>query len=187
MFITWAVFFLHAMFAKKKVAHLRKVNDIVERQEQSALFILAFSAVIREGLEITLFLSTLFLTSQPIHIFLGFSIGIVMGILISFAFFSATLRLPVYYAFRVTSFLLILFAAGMLARGMQEFNELALIPSMAFKPFFFLPDPESIIGQFITSILGVWKHMDGIQVSAYALYAGFMAWRVFIKRETIDS
>src|SRR3989344_1761125 len=112
IFITWAVFFLHKYFAQYKTKLLQKIKATVEQEEQKGLFILVFTAVFREGFEIVLFLSTIYFSSDPQSIFTGFAGGVVAGLLISFGLFTATLKLPVFYAFRVTSILLIFFAAG---------------------------------------------------------------------------
>lgn len=119
-FVTWAVFFLHSHFAREKMQFLSQIRATVARD---GIFAFTFMAVLREGIEITLFLSTLYLTNTPFSILTGFGIGMLLGILISFLFFRATLRLPVYYAFRVTSFLLIFFAGGLLSQGVKELLE----------------------------------------------------------------
>ena len=124
-FITWAVFFLHKYFAHYKVALLQKVKSVVEKNgKQRGLFGLVFTAVFREGFEIVLFLTTIYFSSQPGPILGGFGLGLIAGLLVSFVFFSATLKLPVYWAFRVSSVLLILFASNLLWRGSHEFIEI---------------------------------------------------------------
>lgn len=100
IFITWAVFFLHKHFSRYKVELLKKVRDSLEGAEQNGLFILVFTAVFREGFEIVLFLSTIYLSTNPQQIFAGFSAGLLSGLLVAIALFAATIRLPVFYAFR---------------------------------------------------------------------------------------
>src|SRR3989304_7652889 len=138
-FITWAVFFLHNYFGKYKTRLLQKIKASVEQEEQKGLFVLVFTAVFREGVEIVLFLSTIYFSSNPQSIFAGFTMGVVVAFLVSLGLFTATLKLPVYYAFRTTSILLILFAAGLLAKGVHEFAEVGLLPEMAKVTFAFLP------------------------------------------------
>src|SRR3989344_3605629 len=117
VFITWAVFFLHTYFGQYKLRLLQKVKNTVEQKSPKGLFALVFTAVFREGFEIVLFLTTIYFSSQPAPILGGFGLGLVAGLFVAFAFFSATLKLPVFWAFRTSSLLLILFAAGLLARG----------------------------------------------------------------------
>lgn len=136
-FITWAVFFLHNQFGRKKMHLLQTMKETIARR---GIFMLTFTAVLREGIEIALFLSTVYLTSRPVAIITGFAGGIVLGILISALFFSATVRMPVYWAFRATSFLLIIFAGQLLAKGVGEFrfNTIQTLPALAGLTYIFL-------------------------------------------------
>lgn len=182
VFITWAVFFLHNYFSNYKVKLLQKVKDTVEKEEQKGLFILVFTAVFREGFEIVLFLSTIYFSSNPQEIFTGFTGGIIAGLLISFALFSATLKMPVYYAFRVSSILLILFAAGLLARGVHEFAEAGLVPEIGEFMIAFLPSKSTFMGDMIKAVFGITQKMDAIQISLYTAYTAFMGWWVFWRK-----
>ncbi|MBP7967334.1 FTR1 family protein [Candidatus Woesebacteria bacterium] len=184
VFITWAVFFLHNYFSNYKVKLLQKVKETVEKEEQRGLFILVFTAVFREGFEIVLFLSTIYFSSNPQQIFTGFAGGIIAGLLISFALFSATLKMPVYYAFRITSVLLILFAAGLLARGVHEFAEAGIMPEIGELIFPFVPAKATLAGDMLKAVFGITQKMDIVQISLYSTYTAFMAWWVFIRKST---
>lgn len=184
VFITWAVFFLHTYFSNYKVRLLQKVKKTMEGQEQKGLFILVFTAVFREGFEIVLFLSTIYFSSNPQQIFTGFAGGLVGGLLISFALFSATLRIPVYYAFRTSSILLILFAAGLLARGVHEFAEVGLLPEIGKMTLAFIPQKGTFIADMLKAVFGITQKMDLIQLSLYGSYAIFMYWYVFFRKSS---
>lgn len=182
VFITWAVFFLHIYFSRYKVKLLQKVQATVEQEEQKGLFVLAFTAVFREGIEIVLFLTTIYFSSSPQQVFTGFSAGLVGGLLVSLALFGATLRLPVYYAFRVTSGLLIVFAAGLLARGVHEFAEAGVVPEFTRVSLPLLPH-NSFYADMISAVFGVTKHMDLLQISLYTLYTSVMVWYVYFRNK----
>lgn len=182
-FITWAVFFLHKYFAQYKTHLLINIRKIVEKKEQTGLFWLAFTAVLREGLEIVLILSTIFFSSNPHDIFAGFTGGLAGGLLISFGLFAATLRLPVLYAFRLTSVLLILFAGGLLTRGIHEFTEAGILPELTRITFAFLPANATLSGDMIKAIFGVSRSMGLLQLSSYGLYITFMMWWVFFRNK----
>jgi high-affinity iron transporter len=136
-FITWAVFFLHTHFGKKKMHFLETLKDSVTGR---GLFMLTFTAVLREGIEIALFLSTIYLTNTPLAVVTGFAGGVAAGILISFAFFTASIRLPVFWAFRGTSILLILLAGRLLAQGVGEFrvNTIQTLPALTALTYIFV-------------------------------------------------
>ncbi|MCR4263344.1 MAG: FTR1 family protein [Candidatus Roizmanbacteria bacterium] len=183
-FITWAVFFLHNYFAQYKTHLLTKIKSTVEQKKgsQRALFALVFTAVFREGFEIVLFLSTIYFASNPAQIFSGFAGGIIAGLVVSYLFFTTTLKLPVYYAFRTTSVLLILFAAGLLAHGVHEFHEAGFYPEIWEMTHPLLPEKSTIMGGIIQSMFGVTKQMDTLQLIAYTGYIFIMNNIVFGKK-----
>lgn len=181
IFITWAVFFLHTYFAQYKTKLLYKIRETVEREEQKGIFILVFTAVLREGLEIVLFLSTMYFSSNPASIFLGFLLGAGGALLVSVSLFTATIRLPVYQAFRATSVLLVLFAAGLLARGVHEFMEAGVLPGLTQLPqltLTFIPHTSSFAGLMVQSVFGITQTMHLLQWSVYLLYIVLVRWRL---------
>lgn len=183
-FMTWAVFFLHHYFGRYKTRLLVTIRKTAEQQELNGLFWLAFTAVLREGFEIVLFLSAIFFSSNPSDIFTGFAGGVLGGLLISFGLFAATLRLPVVYAFRTTSILLILFAGGLFARGIHEFTETGIIPEMMRLTLGFIPPHKSFAGDMVNAVFGLTRTMDMTQLFAYGTYVLFMTWWVFFRKET---
>lgn len=187
VFITWAVFFLHTYFSQHKVRLLQKVKKTIDIQEQRGLFILVFTAVFREGFEIVLFLSTIYLSSNPQQIFIGFAGGLIGGLILSFVLFKSTTRMPVYYAFRTTSVLLILFAAGLLARGVHEFAEAGVIPEVIKITLPFIPQNGAFIADIIKSVFGITQNMDIIQLLFYMVYIVIMSWYIFFREQLITS
>lgn len=191
VFITLAVFFLHKYFSKYKIHLLKKIKETAEKEEQKGLFILVFTAVFREGFEIVLFLSTIYFSSNPQNIFVGFMGGLAGGLLISLGLFGATLRMPVYLAFRATSILLILFAGGLLVHGIHEFAEVGLLPEIGKMTIALIPGKATFAGQMLQAVFGLTRGMDMIQISTYSVYVVFMSWYVFFRKQdtnyTIES
>ena len=186
IFITWAVFFLHKTFAHHKLELLQKVRSTLEADEKRGIFLLVFTAVFREGMEIVLFLSTVFFSSQPVQIFSGFILGAGLAAVIAFLLFRATVRLPVYQAFRATSILLIVFAAGMLMHGVRELTEANILPTLSHLPMItlsFLPQTDTMWGNMVESILGFTRQMQFTEVFLWTGYTAIMSWLVFFKKE----
>lgn len=181
VFITWAVFWLHTYFGKHKLALLQKVKSTVTSEGQLALFILVFTAVFREGFEIVLFLSTIYLSTSPLSVFTGFGTGTALGLAVALSIFTATLKLPVYQAFQASTVLLILFAAGLAGRGMHEFGEAGLIPEFANVTLAFLPPAGHFVGDTLGAIFGWSRSMDSLQLVIYAAYIACMRYLLYIR------
>ena len=139
-------------------------------------------AVFREGFEIVLFLSTIYLSSSPLEVFSGFGIGAILGLLISIGFFTATVKMPVYRAFQTTSVLLILFAAGLLARGIHEFAEAGILPEYLPMTLAFLPAKGTFVGDLFKALFGLTNKMDSLQLVFYAAYIAVMRWYLYLRR-----
>lgn len=91
------------------------------------IFALAFVAVFREGVETVLFLYGV-LSNQG-----GLSFGASLGggaaaVAIGYLIFVQGRRVPLKTFFNVSSILLILFAAGLIAHGIHEFHEAGILP-----------------------------------------------------------
>lgn len=183
-FVTWAVFFLHKTFAHHKLSLLQHVRSTIEKNEQKGIFLLVFTAVFREGLEIVLFLSTLFFSNSTGSISLGVLLGTLSAISVAVLLFTATIRLPVFQTFRATSILLILFAAGLLSQGIHELIEAQILPTFSNLPtltLFFLPSATSHVGSIIQSIFGLSRSMPSIELLFWTIYAWGM-WNVTMKK-----
>lgn len=184
-FITWAVFFLHKTFAHKKLALLSTVREKIETRSSQTIFFLVFTAVVREGLEVVLFLSTLFFSNTPVQVSQGVGIGILTALILSFLLVKTTVKLPIFWAFRFTSILLILFAAGMLSRGYGELVEAHVLPTLGIIPTFtlsFIP-ANGIVSDITTSILGLTREMSGIALFLWSLYIGIVSWLIFFRQK----
>lgn len=181
VFITWAVFFLHTFFSRHKGHLMQQVKKTVEAKEMKGLFVLVFTAVFREGFEIALFLSSIYLSAKPTDVFFGFLGGMVGGLIVSFFFFRTTERLPIQYAFRISGALLILFAGGLIARGIHEFAEARIIPEYFMMTFAFIPDKASFMGGLIKALFGITQKMDIIPLVSYFAYIIVMGWYILVK------
>lgn len=174
VFVTYAVFFLHKHFAGNKVRLIKQMQESLSSNERRGLFILAFSLVLREGIEIALFLSTTFLSDNPAAIVSGFLLGVTAGILVTILMVFATIRVPVYVALRATTTLIVLFAAGMVSQGIHELTEAGFIPATTEVTLSFLHQAQSGIQVTMKSIFGITPTMSSSQIAAYIAYTAYM-------------
>lgn len=108
-----------------------KVDEIITNQQKTGIILLAFFSVAREGAELVLFLYASFVGSvDEVGIVtalsassIGFLLGLLVASIMAFVLFSTTRRLDIKRFFQVTSVILIVFAAGLLAHGVHEIYE----------------------------------------------------------------
>ena len=106
-----------------------KVATKITETYKAGLFLLVFVAVLREGIETVIFLGAASFVSTNNSVF-GALAGIIAAIFLGYAIFIGSMRINVKKFFNITSILLILFAAGLVAHGIHEFQEAELIPTL---------------------------------------------------------
>ena len=93
-------------------------------------------------------------------------------ILLGSGLFASTLRLNLRRFFQVTGFLLILFAAGLVAHGVHEFNEVGWIPPVIEHVWDVNPilDEDSTLGLMLKALFGYNGNPSLTEVLAYFTY-----------------
>jgi high-affinity iron transporter len=130
LLLTWMVFWMRRQAGAFSQELGGNVASAVTLGSSRALFFLAFLAVGREGLELAFFLTISAFSSGAWLIIFGAIAGLSVAALLGILLFTTTRRLSVRNFFLVTNVLLILFAAGLVARGIHEFNEAGLVPAV---------------------------------------------------------
>lgn len=171
-FITWAIFWFHKHLQMRRGKHILKIHEKIKHGNFQGFFWMVFLLVVREGIEIVLFISTLsFSTSQSVLIF-GAFLGSATAILAGTVLYSASIKIHYQKLFQVTSVLLAVFSAGLLVRGIGELTEAHLVPEItAFSmhvPLF--PSGQSWIAEALHMFLGLDKTLTMPQYLSYALY-----------------
>jgi len=119
------------MMGQKKISQEIESNiaeEIVKPQD-FGLFSLVFISVLREGIETVIFLGSASFVSHDNNL-IGAIIGIILALALGYVLFSGLMKANLKIFFNVTSVLLILFAAGLVAHSFHEFQEAGVIPSL---------------------------------------------------------
>ncbi|MGB7538044.1 MAG: FTR1 family protein [Anaerolineales bacterium] len=150
-----------------------------------ALFLLAFTAVVREGIELSIFLTAASIESDSGSTVLGAGLGLAAALAVGWLIFSSTIRLSPRGFFTVTSIVLILFAAGLVGRGVHEFNEIGLIPAVAapvWDTSALLPE-QSAPGQILRALFGYSAAPSLTEAAAYGIYLSLVSiWTVWKRK-----
>ena len=170
--LTWMIFWMNRQARSIKGELEAGVNRATSIGGTRALFSLAFLAVVREGIELALFLTAATFASNPQSTILGTLLGLGIAILLGWGLFASTLKLDLRRFFQVTGFLLILFAAGLVAYGVHEFNEVGWIPSVVEHVWNLNPilDENSTLGLMLKALFGYNSNPSLTEVMAYLSY-----------------
>src|SRR5919106_2422797 len=126
--LTWMIFWMARQARSIKGNLHSKVDAALAARSTTALALIAFIAILREGLESALFLlSATVGTDSNGAVFAGGLIGLVAAAAVGYLVYLGSRRVNLRAFFRITGILVLLFAAGLLAKGIHEFQEVGLI------------------------------------------------------------
>jgi high-affinity iron transporter len=170
--LTWMIFWMRKQSRSLRSELDSKVTRAANLGGNGALFILAFISVFREGIELALYLTASGLISSTFQVLLGTTIGLLTAALLGYLLYTSTLHLNLARFFQVTSVILILFAAGLVARGVAELNETSIIPAI-INPVWNLSsllNDHSSIGIIFSTLFGYHASPSLTEVISYCIY-----------------
>lgn len=138
------------------------------------LFALIMVAVLREGIETVLFFSALNYSAGVS--FVGATLGVITAIAIGYLFFVGSRKINLRKFFTISSILLILISAGLVAHGIHELQEAALIPIAAGQVWDTnnILNEEGIFGSFLKGLFGYNGNPSLLEVLFYFAYLGII-------------
>ena len=171
----------------KELEH--KISLKIAETYKLGLFLLVFVAVLREGIETVIFLGAASFVSTNNSVF-GALAGIISAIFLGYAIFIGSMKINIKMFFNITSILLILFAAGLVAHGVHEFQEAGAIPTVIEQVWDINPpvNPDGSypllhekghIGSILKGFFGYNGDPSLIEALSYLAYliAVFILWR----------
>jgi len=171
--LTWMIFWMRKQAVNIK-AHLHaQIQSVLTSSSSLGLVAIAFVVVVREGIETVLFLfAATRVAESPVLFTAGGFLGLAIAIGIGYSIYKGSSRLNLRAFFNVTSLVLIIFAAGLLAHGIHEFHEVGIIPPVVEHVWdinHVLPE-KSTLGRFLTAITGYNANPSLVEVVAYLVY-----------------
>ena len=155
------------------------VDRAIDNGSATALALLAFFAVIREGVETSLFLTGQAAAASAdggaIWVLVGAVIGIAIAVLLGVGFYHGSRRINLATFFRWTGVALVFIAAGLLSHAVHEFIEIGLInigTQTLFDISSILPHEGdgSIIGQMLRALFGYTSSPEVITFVVWLTY-----------------
>lgn len=174
--VTWMLFWMRRQAASVKGELHAAVDRAVASGASWGLALLAFTAVIREGLETSLFLvgQATSASTGATWIFLGALVGLMIAVLIGFGFYQGSRRLNLASFFRWTGVALVFIAAGLLSHGIHEFVEIGALGSGPWTATAYdisgVLSHDDGIGAFLRAIFGYSASPEIVTLAAHVAY-----------------
>jgi high-affinity iron transporter len=179
--VTWMLFWMRRAAANIKGELHAGVDRALTDGSVWALSILAFTAVVREGIETSLFLLGQATAATTEHAgaastLVGAVVGILIAILIGYGFYRGARVINLARFFRWTGVALVFIAGGLVSHAAHEFIDAGLIgfgTSTAFDISGFLPhEPEggNLLGQLLRAIFGYTSTPEWTTLVTWVVY-----------------
>jgi len=176
--VTWMLFWMRRQSAGVGRELRAAIDRVLSTGGAVGLAVLAFSAVIREGIE-----SALFLVGQATaasqgtqrgagSVLAGAALGLVVAAIIGAAFYRGSRRVQLGVFFRWTGILLVFIAAGLLSRAIGEFIEIGVIgvgTGTVYDLSGVLGDQQGL-GSFLRSLIGYSAAPQWTTLGVYLVY-----------------
>lgn len=190
--LTWMIFWMSHQARTLRSNLEAGVHKAAASSGRRAMFWMAFVAVVREGVELALFITAAFFVgnnenvgANTIQTLAGVVLGLGTAILLGWSLFATTVRLDLRRFFQVTGFILILFAAGLIAHSIHEFNEVGWIPSIIEHIWDVntLIDEASVFGELLNTLFGYNGNPSLTEMISYFAYLVIVA--ILFRRSSV--
>lgn len=178
--ITWMIVWM--INQRNLIAHhiREKIDKHIQSEKRWGVFILVLVAVLREGIETVLFLKASSIQAGG-NSLVAAILGIVLAIVLGYLLFAGLKKISLKKFFTVTTVILILFAAGLLAHGVHELQEAGWIPVVVEEVWDVNPEiveegvypllhEKGSIGGIFKGVLGWNGNPSLIEVLSYVFY-----------------
>lgn len=161
----------------------QKVEQALTKTRAFGLASLAFISIFREGVETVLFLGSTSFATTGAQVVLGGVSGLMLAFVLAVAIINYSARLNLKMFFNATGILLIMFAAGLVSRGIFEFQEagyVAPIVDHVWNSNWIVSD-QGNLGKILTALFGYDGSPSLSEIAGYLLY--WLAVAVLIYRD----
>lgn len=173
--LTWMIFWMRKQSRTLKGELEGKAGKAVATGSGVALGLVAFTAVLREGLETSLFLISTTSASDGSQVAAGTILGLLGAMAMGFVVYRGGRRINMRVFFVLTGFLLVIFAAGLADRGVMFLQATGDLGSQNMSIYdvtrFSWLTTDTQAGRFLAGIFG-WDPRPSVeQLGVYLLYA----------------
>lgn len=181
--LTYMVFWMHH---NADIANMKKQIELSTNQKW-IIFLIVFTAILREGLETVLFTLALMMNGErtPLEVLSGLLIGLLAAAILIWVLFKSSMQLPLKKFFEYSSYLILFIVAGLvslLIKGMQAYGYLPTYIAHLYDNSSMLSN-DSIPGKFLGILMGYDATPSLLQVLGWAGYLLFIFTLIKIRRK----
>lgn len=170
--LVWTVVWM-ASHGKQMAAEMKAVGKDVKdgRKPLTALAVVVGMAVLREGVEVVLFLYGIMATGAETvaNVAMGGALGVLAGAAVSYGLYRGLVAIPLKHLFKTTTVLISLLAAGLAAQATGILQNAGFIQSLSdplWDTSSILSD-DSAVGRVLHTLVGYTAQPTGMQLIAY--------------------
>jgi high-affinity iron transporter len=181
-FIACGVLTYMTFWMKKQGRNLKKelhakMDSAISTGSMLAIAFIAFITVGREGLETVVFMIAIAFHTNPFMLALGAFLGVIVGLILSYVIYVMGRRINLKYFFDTMGTLLMLFAAGLLSDGIENFQELGWLPGEhALWNTASILSEDSTFGDILHSFFGYADSPTPLQIFFYVGFLVIAVW-----------
>ena len=157
--LTWMVFWMRKQSRSIKGELQHAIDAALDQGNVGrALFFVAFFAVLREGIETALFMVAAATGANTFDILVGGGLGLAGAIALGVLIYQGGRKVPMRQFFKITGFLVIIFAAGLAAKGVMFLQASGDLGSIDYAVYNLTGvhwlTSSSEVGKFLAGIFG---------------------------------
>ena len=161
------------MFNKNHSRELQeKIAKEISEDHRLGIFSIVFISILREGIETVIFLGAAEFQVAVELGWLGSILGTATAVILGLLLYRGSLKIKLKTFFNITSVLLIMFAAGLMAHGIHELQEAGVIPFLLYPVYDingFLND-KGDLGSILKGLFGYNGNPGLIEIIGYWVY-----------------
>ncbi|MGH8399285.1 MAG: FTR1 family iron permease [Gammaproteobacteria bacterium] len=157
---------------RKLAGEIKKIGAEVQAGNKTlaALLVICFTAVMREGSEVVLFLFAIVASGgHEYGMVIGGFAGLAAGIAVGTLLYRSLLFIPIRYFFTVTGWLILLLTAGLAAQAAGFLNQAGLLPALGTSLWNTsgILSQQSMFGELMHILVGYIARPSGIELVFY--------------------
>lgn len=159
---------------RKLAGEIKKIGAEVQagKKTLAALLVVCFTAVMREGSEVVLFLFAIIASGGQEHgMVIGGFAGLATGVAVGALLYRSLLFIPIRYFFTVTGWLILLLTSGLAAQAAGFLNQAGLLPTLGNSLWntSHILSQQSMLGELLHILVGYIARPSGIELLFYGV------------------